>query len=76
VASGVNSFIHSTSSIVTGARSVVLGGVNITGSTADTVYVPKIELAEVNGGIIMKSPNGTRYKLTIANGGTISITIA
>ena len=75
VASGVNSFIHSTSSIVTGARSVVLGGVNITGSTADTVYVPKLEVAETNEGIIMKSPDGTRYKVTVANGGTISIVL-
>jgi hypothetical protein len=53
-----------------------LGGQNITGATADTVYVPKIEIAEMAQGIIMKSPDGTRYKLTIANGGTISIVSA
>jgi hypothetical protein len=41
-ASGVTSFIHSTNSLVTGARSVVLGGQNITGTTNDTVYTPII----------------------------------
>jgi len=39
-ASGITSFVHSTNSIVTGDRSVVLGGQNITGTTSDTVYVP------------------------------------
>jgi hypothetical protein len=73
IASGYTSFIHSSSSIVTGDRSVVLGGQNITGSTADTVYVPKLETDEIGEGVIMKSPDGTRYKLTIANGGTVSI---
>jgi hypothetical protein len=37
-------FIHSENSIVTGQRSVVLGGQNITGSTNDTVYVPYLNL--------------------------------
>ena len=53
-----------------------MGGQNITGSTSDTVYMPKVELAETGEGIIMKSPDGTRYKLTIANGGTVSISLA
>jgi hypothetical protein len=73
IASGNTSFIHSYNSIVNGDRSVVLGGQNITGSTADTVYVPKLETDEIGEGVIMKSPDGTRYKLTIANGGTVSI---
>ena len=38
------SFIHSENSVVNGTRSVVLGGQNITGSTADTVYVPYLNL--------------------------------
>jgi hypothetical protein len=75
-ATGVSSFIHSSNSTVSGDRSVVIGGQNIVGSTNDTVYMPKIELAEVAASIIMKSPDGTRYKLTIANGGTISIITA
>jgi hypothetical protein len=44
IASGTTSFIHSTNSRVTGARSAVLGGQNITGSTADTVYVPNLNI--------------------------------
>jgi hypothetical protein len=50
-ASGINSiaqtdgtFIHSENSLVTGQRSVVLGGQNITGSTNDTVFVPYLNL--------------------------------
>ena len=44
IASTNTSFIHSTNSRVTGARSAVLGGQNITGSTADTVYVPNLNI--------------------------------
>jgi hypothetical protein len=40
VASGLGSFIHSSGSTVTGNRSVVLGGKNLTGAANDTVYVP------------------------------------
>ena len=29
-----------------------------------------------DGGIVLKSPNGTRYKLTVADDGTLSITLA
>ena len=75
LASGDISFIHSFNSSVTGDRSVVLGGSNITGSTDDTVYVPKIEISEIGGGVIMKSPNGTRYNLTVNNSGVLSVTI-
>jgi hypothetical protein len=41
---GNTSFIHSTNSLVSGDRSVVLGGQNITGTTNDTVYVPYLNL--------------------------------
>jgi hypothetical protein len=61
---------------IIGDLSAVLGGQNITGSTSDTVYMPKVELVETGEGIIMKSPDGTRYKLTIANGGTVTISLA
>ena len=50
IASGSTSFIHSTNSLVTGDRSVVLGGQNITGSTADTVYVPFLNINNLGGG--------------------------
>lgn len=34
------------------------------------------ELGATGEGIVMKSPDGTRYKLTIANGGTVSVSAA
>ena len=49
-ASGSTSFVHSTNSLVTGDRSVVLGGQNITGTTHDTVYVPKLNIGTVYTG--------------------------
>ena len=50
VASGLTSFIHSTNSLVTGDRSVVLGGQNITGTTDDTVYVPYLNIGTLGTG--------------------------
>lgn len=54
-ATGVASFIHSTNSIVSGARSVVLGGQNITGNTADTVYVPHLNIKNLTTGTSITS---------------------
>jgi hypothetical protein len=51
---------------------IISGGL----STTSSVYVPNIETTNDGEGIIMKSPDGTRYKLTIDNGGTINITLA
>lgn len=36
----------------------------------------KIEIAGAGNGIILSSPDGTRYRLTIANGGTVNIAAA
>ena len=44
IATGLGSFIHSSGSTVSGIRSVVLGGKNITGATNDTVYVPNLNI--------------------------------
>ena len=49
-ANGETSFIHSTNSLVTGDRSVVLGGQNITGTTNDTVYVPYLNINSLETG--------------------------
>ena len=79
IASGHTSFIHSTNSIVTGDRSVVLGGVGITGTSDDTVYTPDIVVAGnntvssyVGGGELNLNdpfgPDGT-WSLTSDNGG-------
>ena len=55
-------------------NSIILGGSGITAVSGNTVYSNNQEIIGAGNGIIMASPNGTRYKLSIANGGTISIT--
>jgi len=52
---GIASFIHSTNSTVTGDRSAVIGGVSITGSANDTVYVPDL----VIDGLVSTDPIAT-----------------
>ena len=54
-ASGETSFIHSANSIVTGDRSVVLGGQFITGTTDDTVYVPYLNIRDLATGTSVNS---------------------
>ena len=39
-----------------------------------TLYGGDMELDEASRGIILKSPNGTRYKLTVDNGGNLAVT--
>ncbi len=63
-ASGITAFIHSFGSVVTGDRSAVLGGQNITGSTDDTVYIPHLNIGLTDSGtttdkILVKSSDGT-----------------
>lgn len=57
-------------------RSVLLGGENMkaTPGTNDTVFAPRYESLLAGEGIVMVSPDGTRFKLTISNAGAIQIT--
>ena len=55
IASGETSFIHSFNSIVLGNRSVVLGGQNLTGTTDDTVFVPRLNVNLLSGGSAVNS---------------------
>jgi hypothetical protein len=41
-----------------------------------TLYDGDIELDEATRGIILKSPNGTKYKVTVDNAGNLSVTAA
>ena len=55
-----------------GSNTVTIGNSSVTGN----FFSGNIESTTVSGGVILKSPDGTRYKLTIANGGTVSVTAA
>lgn len=48
-----------TSSVGSGVRLGISGG--------------DIEIQEANKGVIMRSPGGTKYRVTVANGGTLSV---
>ena len=76
IASGETSFIHSKNSLVTGSRSVVLGGQNITGVTADTVYVPHLNIKNVGSGTSIINlgidSNGSVVTGTTGGGGSVS----
>ena len=67
--------MHGFGSVASGENTIVLGA-SVTGTTANTVYTPRMETALAGEGVIMKSPNGTRYKVTVTDGGSISIVSA
>ena len=67
------SFVHSYNSTCNHDYSAIIGGTGITSLANNTVYVPNLEIVGISNSIIMKSPDGTRYKITIATGGTFSI---
>ena len=50
------------------ANAVALGQ-GVTANRADTVTVKELETETVGGGIVMYSPNGTGYKLTVSDAG-------
>jgi hypothetical protein len=70
-----------------GSNSVVLGNASITttalrgnvgiGTTAPSsklqVSAGDVEVDTIAKGVILKSPDGTRYRVTVANGGTLSV---
>jgi len=56
---------------ITGSGNVGIGSTSPTSKL--TVAVGDIETSGVGYGIILKSPDGTRYKVTVANGGTLSV---
>ncbi len=60
------------------AGSVALG-LNTVSTAVDQVFVGTRDI-EIDGnstkGVVMRSPDGTRYRLRVANGGTLSITAA
>lgn len=51
-------------------------GLNTTTVPTSGAYLqsPNAELTTAGDGLILKSPDGTRYKVTVANGGTLTVT--
>ena len=49
-------------------------GVNPPTSKVQVYGNGDVELLTTSAGIIMKSPDGTRYKVTVSNGGTLTVT--
>jgi predicted RecB family endonuclease len=44
-----------------------------TAASKFTVGNGDIEVADIASGIIISSPDGTRYRVTVANGGTLTV---
>ena len=63
------SILFITGGIAERARIDSSGNLGIATSTPDD----KLEIGGAGAGIILASPDGTRYRLTVANGGTLSI---
>lgn len=58
------------------SRSVILGGQNITATEDDTAYVPALEVAVAGAGAVLRSPDGTRYRLSVDNTGVLQVAAA
>jgi len=64
-----NKIAIGTNAATTDVEGAVALGYNVTASKANTVSVKELETTVVGGGIIMYSPNGTGYKLTVSDAG-------
>ena len=80
VAIGSLAYTSATNAIAIGkdatasATASVAIGQGVTASRANVATIKELELQTIGGGIFMKSPDGTVYKLTVANGGTLTVT--
>ncbi len=71
---GVVAYIFDTHNLLSTSGVKLL---SIKNQGTEKVYIDKdgvIEITPAGQGIILASPDGTRYKLTVANGGTLTIT--
>ena len=48
-------------------------GINLGNGLASCTGEMEIGTGSTGAGVILKSPDGTRYRLTIANGGTVTV---
>lgn len=76
-ASGADSVAIGKSSAASHANSVALGDGSVTTAASQVMVGAKdVEITDTTKGIILKSPDGTRYRVTVANGGTLTVTAA
>ena len=81
--------IGRSSSVVNANNSVAIGrgasattgesaaiGYNVSATRSNFVTVNELELKVVGGGIIMPSPDGTLYKVTVTNAGALTVALA
>lgn len=68
----VNSMALGNGAIVTTSNTVQIGN----GAVTNVLTNGSFETKDIGDGFICKSPDGTRYKITVANGGTIAIAAA
>lgn len=73
LAAGDYSFVAGNSNVATGEGTAIIAGQKITGTTNYTLYTNNIEIVGAGNGIIMQSSNNTRFKLSIADNGTLNI---
>lgn len=71
-AGGQNETVIGSAAIGNGSNTVTIGNSSITAN----YFSGNIESTTTSAGVILKSPDGTRYKVTVANGGTLAITAA
>ena len=57
----------------TASQAVAIGR-NVVAAKAETVTVKKLETLDPGEGVIMHSPNGTEYKVTVSDAGAIVVT--
>jgi len=69
-AGGINEIVIGAGGVGKGSNTLLLGNA----STTDNYIYGNLELLGTSKGIIIASPDGTRYKITVANGGAISAT--
>ena len=68
-----NKIAIGTGAVCNDVTEAVALGAGVTATKASTVSVKELETVVAGGGITMKSPNGTEYKLTVSDAGVLVI---
>ena len=71
---GTNTVVLGNDSIATTALKGSVGIGTTTPASKLTITGGDAEVTDSASGIILKSPDGTRYRITVANGGTLTVT--